>query len=575
MKYRLFFESPHKHLIRIEMALAASGDLPRQIRLSKWRPGRYELGPYIENIIDLQATTSSGTPLQVQKTAYNHWQVAPSGTETVTLQYKYHAIAPDAGASFFDERQVYINGVNLFLYDPARIDDPCEVTLELPGHYRIACGMQTEGNTLYAADFHELVDSPFIASPSLQHRAFQLDGTTHNLWFQGEVKPDFARIEHDFRLFGAAQIALFGDFPVPHYHYLFQIHNRHFYHGVEHQTSTVLAFGPGIKLMQPEMYQELLGLCCHELFHTWNVKAIRPADMVPYDYDNHNYSRLHYVTEGVTTYYGDLMLLKAGVWPLTEYLHVFNESILRKHYASNGRDHISLEDASFDSWLNGYKPGVPNRKISFYTKGCLAAFVLDYLIRRGSKNTRSLDTVMREMYQRFGKTGIGYTREDYKAIAEAHASISLDDYFSDYISGTLPMEPILQEAAAYFGLELVHRRVASTCERLWGFGIDEAPGNLVVKQIWEGSPAERHGLSLGDEIVAVNTLRAGLSNWEALLSYPDPSSSIELQVFRSDILQTITLQHDPHYHLERFMLVPLASPSLTQLANLTAWIQVG
>ena len=575
MNYRLSFPSPQQHLIQIEMDLPASGDAPQTVWLSKWRPGRYELGPYVENIGKVRAVTSSGQALPVTKTAYNHWEVAASGQEPVRLQYEYYAIALDAGGSYFGDEQVYLNGVNLFMYQPGRIDEPCEVVLELPADYQIATGMRQDGQTLYAADFHELVDSPLIASPSLQHYTIDFGTVRHHIWFQGEVKPDVTRMLEDFRRFGAAQIVLFGDFPVQEYHYLFQIHPRGYYHGVEHQSSTVLAFGPGFRFMQPEYYREVLGLCSHELFHTWNVKAIRPADMRPYDYDRMNYSRLHYVTEGVTTYYGDLMLLKGGVWSLEEFLEVFNESTLRKHYANDGRDHLSLEQASFDSWVNGYKPGVPNRKISFYTKGALAAFALDYLIRRGSRNARSLDSVMRELYERFGKTGLGYTRADYQGIAEAHAGVSLDDYFRDYISGTVPMEGLLAEAAAYFGLMLLPRMVRSTGERLMGMGVEESGKALLIKQLWEDGPAVLAGLSVGDELVAVNGYRVEAGGLDVLLAHHAEGSAYVVDVFRSDRLLRFTVPIHQGFHLERYMLVPQPDATPAQLENRARWTQIG
>jgi len=572
--YRLFFESPHQHFIRIEMDLPPSGQQGTEVMLSKWRPGRYEMGPYVENVVDVRAETRSGKPLAVHKSAYNHWVVEASGSESAVLHYRYHAVAPDAGASYFDAHQVYVNGVNLFMVRPGAIGEPCEVLLDLPDSFQIACGMSQSGKRLFARDFHELVDCPFIASPTLQHHAFQVCGVTHHLWFQGVVKPDWGRIEHDFKRFGEAQVTLFGGFPVTEYHYLFQIHFKPFYHGVEHANSTVLAFGPGLKLMQPDLYVELLGLCSHELFHTWNVKAIRPADMVPYDYDRPNYSRLHYVTEGVTTYYGDLMLLKSGVWTLEEFLDVFNSSVLAKHYANNGRNHISLEEASFDSWLNGYKPGVPNRKISFYTKGALAAFILDYRIRKSTGNKRSLDTVIRSMYEEFG-TGKGYTRQDYKRIAEHHAGEDLSDYFLDVIEGKGPLEEQLGEAAKYFGLELMQSRAGGNAEMRFGFVAEEQDRSVLVKQVHEGSPAARAGLVVGDELVSLQGLRVNAGNLEALLSHFKDEPSIQVNIFRADRLEQVELVKDSGYVTPKMVLLPANKLDEAQLKNRIAWMQVG
>jgi predicted metalloprotease with PDZ domain len=347
---------------------------------------------------------------------------------------------------------------------------------------------------------------------------------------------------------------------------------------VEHYNSTVIALGPGYRLMANDVYEELLGVSCHELFHTWNVKAIRPADMRPYDYDNENYSKLHYVTEGVTTYYGDLMLLKSGVWNLETYLRVFNNSVLKRHYGNNGRDHVTLEQASYDSWLVGYKSGVPNRKISFYTKGALAAFILDQQIREATGNARSLDTVMREMYQRFGKgeggqPPKGYTRDDYKSIAEAHAGRDFDRYFEEVISGTEPLEDRLRHAANYFGLELRQRNTFTGHGKYLGLQLETNGAAAKIKQVHEGSPADKAGLHPGDEIVAVNGLRAGSANLGQLLMHFRGDEQVRLHFFRYEKLQQATLEWD-EYETRVYMLVPQAHPSEAQLHNLIAWLRI-
>ncbi|MEM7037654.1 MAG: PDZ domain-containing protein, partial [Bacteroidota bacterium] len=331
------------------------------------------------------------------------------------------------------------------------------------------------------------------------------------------------------------------------------------------------ALGPGHRLMEKELYPELLGVSCHELFHTWNVKAIRPADMRPYFYDGENYSRLHYVTEGVTTYYGDLMLMKGGVWTLEEWLRVFNNSVLNRHYANDGHLHISLEHASFDSWLVQYQPGVPNRKISFYTKGCLAAFILDYRIRKATENRNSLDTVMQEMYERFGITETGYTKEDYKSIAEKHAGHNLDEYFERFISGTDPMEMSLAAAADYYGLRFGERQIVKSLDRDYGFTLDE---EVKVKQVWEGSPAMAAGLRPGDEIVALNDRRLTKGNRQQLAQYFEGRSGHVLHFFRNEELQRIEIARNPNWQRVLYMIGTLENPTDAQMRNREAWMQV-
>lgn len=563
-----------QNLISIEIPLSAS-EKATELHLPYWRPGRYERGVYIENICDVRATTNSGAKLKVIKTSSHHWKVEAS-KEDFRFQYAYYGIATDAGGSSISEDLLYINGVNLFMYQPGQIDQPCTLHLDIPEDFLVACGLPNEGNTFQATDFHQLVDAPLMASGNLQKVRIEVAGIIHNLWFHGDVELDLERkkLGDHFRKFGEAQVKLFGGFPVDEYHYLFLIHNFPAYHGVEHFNSTVIALGPGYRVMKGDMYNELLGVSCHELFHTWNVKAIRPLDMQPYDYEGANYSALHYVTEGVTTYYGDLMLLKSGVWNLDQYLLNFNNAILKRHYSNQGRNHISLEQASFDSWVNGYKAGIPNRKISFYTKGCLAAFILDYLIRASTDNARSLDTVMKEMYERFGKTGIGYRRQDYREIAEKHAGTSLGRYFKQVIADTAPLEPYLIEAADYFGMGVYPKTIANSFARDFGFLTDAGSPVLKVKQIYEGSPAADAGLRFNDELVAVGGIKAVGKDLGDLFDLFAEEDKVELTLFRENRLRTIHLKRNPEYVTPMYMLLPLENPNSDQLRNRKSWTQV-
>ncbi len=572
MDYILSRSRANQNLISIEIPLPANSE-STHLYAPYWRPGRYEKGLYIENFCDVCATTESGARLKVVKVTSHQWKVEPT-KEAFRFQYAYYAIATDAGGSAIQEDLLYINGVNLFMFQPGKIDEPCRLEIDLPDNFQVACGLKREGKTFLAEDFHQLVDAPLLASPDLKHQSFEVSGIMHHLWFYGEVRPDRTVLENHFTKFGEAQHKLFGDFPTEEYHYLFLIHSFPAYHGVEHYNSTVITLGPGHRVIHPDLYDELLGVSSHELFHTWNVKAIRPADMQPYNYEGPNYSRLHYVTEGVTTYYGDLMLMKSGVWSLERYLQNFNNAILKRHYANHGRNHISLEEASFDSWVNGYKAGIPNRKISFYTKGCLAAFILDFLIRSGTDNARSLDTVMREMYERFGKTGLGYRRQDYREIAEKHAGTSLGRYFKQVISGTVPLEPFLIDAAGYFGLGLYPQSISNSFVRDFGFLTDAGDPVIKVKQIYEDSPAAKAGLKINDELLAVGGIKAASKDLSQLFDYFSADTNLEVTLFRGNRLTTVTLRRDPEYVTPIFMLLPLENPTANQLKNRQAWMRV-
>ena len=341
------------------------------------------------------------------------------------------------------------------MYVPELMQKPLQMELILPEGYRVATAMKKgkekqEGNyyrhTLMATNFEELGDSPLIASPTLKHNAFVMDGIEFNLWIQGECKPDWAKIINDFFIFINDMVLMMKGSPVKEYHFLFQVLPYKFHHGVEHLASTVIAMGPSYNLMKDDLYNDFLGISCHELFHSWNIKTIRPVEMYPYDYTKENYSRLGYVYEGVTTYYGDYLLLRAGVFSEFEYLKAIQREV-QKHFDNFGRFNLSVADSSFDTWLDGYVSGIPFRKVSIYTEGSILAFITDMFIRKHTNNAKSLDDVMRVLYHDYALQGKPYSEADYKAIVEQVAGASFDDIWNNYINKAAELDKPFREAS--------------------------------------------------------------------------------------------------------------------------------
>ncbi|MBL0096926.1 MAG: hypothetical protein IPP46_10850 [Bacteroidetes bacterium] len=275
-------------------------------------------------------------------------------------------------------------------------------------------------NVLHAKDVHELLDSPFFAAKALHHRSYSVNDYVFHIWLYGEARPDWNKILHDFEAFTKVQLEMMHAFPVPEFHFLVLLLPFPFYHGVEHTASTVLALGPGYKLMQKEMYTDLLGVASHELFHVWNVKTLRPKDFVVYDYTRENYSRLGWVYEGFTTYYGDLFLARSGYFNTDEFFSEINQR-LQRHFDNYGRYNSSVAESSFDTWLDGYVPGAPARKTSIYDEGCLIALLLDLYIRRSSDGKHALDDLFKQLYHDFAPGGKGYRESDVLRLAISYS----------------------------------------------------------------------------------------------------------------------------------------------------------
>ena len=565
MQYIISAERPHAHYIDIEFIIDNINTEKLIVQLPAWRPGRYELGNFAKNVQKWAVFDSKGKELKFQKISKDKWEVETKGNKKISIKYNYYAAEINAGSSYLDEKQLYINPVNCCLFVPGRENEECTVELKIPKDYKIACSLKEKSkHVLVSVDYHELADSPLIASNTLQHNVFVLDGVEFNLWFQGECKPDWPKLISDFFVFINEQFVMMREFPVKVYHFLFQILPYKFYHGVEHKASTVIALGPSYKVMKDEVYNELLGVSSHELFHVWNVKTIRPADMMPYDYTKENYSRLGYVYEGVTTYYGDLLLFRSGVFSEFEYFKTVFEQ-LQKHFDNFGRGNLSVAHSSFDTWLDGYVAGVPNRKSSIYTEGCIIAFITDMLIRKQTNNERSLDDVMRQLNTGYAKQNKGYTDEDYMKLVEKTAGSPFDEFFTNYVYGAKSLEPVLKVALDHIGCELANARSKKYHETFYGFKTD---GNKITA-VYPDSIADQEGIHANDEIISINDIpvKNDFAEWSKYFS----GEKLRLRLISNNYIKEVSLTPGEAEYYKVWYIKKQSNPSTEQIAAFNSW----
>jgi predicted metalloprotease with PDZ domain len=311
---------------------------------------------------------------------------------------------------------------------------------------------------------------------------------------------------------------------------------------VEHKKNTVIAIGPGYSLNSGITYEDILGVSCHELFHTWNIKTIRPVEMQPYDLTKENYARTGYVYEGFTTYYGDKLLLSSGVFNVQQYFGTLQER-LTKHFHNVGRFNLSVAHSSWETWLDGYVPGAPYRKTNIYDEGNLVAFMLDVKILQATRHIKSLRDVCVLLYERFGKKATGYSEQDIIDLVNEVSGIDFSEFFKMYVYTPNDFEKPLREAFDYLGIEFIKGNSIQTCEHNFGFKVMDNGFFSKVTLVHPFSPAWKAGLFAGDEIMAVNNmmLKNNLNNW---LSYFLDNEEIQLHINSGDQMKTIALQKD-------------------------------
>lgn len=542
IKYILSQKNPASHYVYIDLFINDIKNDVVDLQLPAWRPGRYELGNFAKNIKRVDVFNEQNEVLNYTKLNKDHWQIETKGASSIKVTYSYYSAELNAGACYADVSQIYMNPVHCCMSVAGREKEEHVIELQIPDNYKIAASMKIEGKKMTAENYEELVDSPFFAASQIQSDYYEIAGVKFHLHFVGECKPDFEKLKKDFSAFTQKQIEFWGDFPVKEYHFLFQVLPTKFYHGVEHQKNTVIAIGPGFAINNGATYEDILGVSCHELFHTWNIKYIRPAEMLPYDLTKENYARTGYVYEGFTTYYGDKLLLSSGVFNTQQYLDTLQERLV-KHFHNFGRYNLSVAHSSWETWLDGYVPGSPYRKTNIYDEGNLIAFMLDVKIMQCTNNKKNLRNVCQLLYERFGKKNKGYTEQNIIELVNEVSGKDHSEFFKNYVYTPNDFETSLSECFDYLGIELIKQKSNSISEHLFGFKTIDNGAFARITLVAPYSPAWKAGLFAGDEILAINDVMIK-NNFNQWLQYFSESEEIKLTVNSAEKLKTLTLQKD-------------------------------
>lgn len=567
MNYTIELAPPLTHLLKISVEINTSPNSELELKLPIWRPGRYEAANYAKNIKSISFKDTKNRKLTYEKKNASAWLVK-STSEKIIATYEYYAHHLDAGNSWYDENQVYINFINCLLYTEEHLNEKCHLHCVFPTNYKIACGLnEFESFSLEAVNYHHLVDSPLIASPDMERFTFTSNGIPFSIWFQGAHNLVKEKVIEDFKKFTDYQIKTMEQFPEGDYHFLNQITNYKHYHGVEHGNSTVICIGPGNILNSESLYSEFLGVSSHELFHAWNILKIRPKELMPYDFSQPPVFPSGYVAEGFTTYYGDLFLVRSGVFDGSWYLNELNK-LFTRHFHNYGRLNNSVIDSSIDLWIDGYQPSAPHKKSSIYVEGAMIALTLDLLIRGNTNNAKSLDDVMRLLWVKHGKVQAGYSKEDVQEVCEQINGGELKEYFHDFVYGTADKTVLVNELLNAVGCQLSITANDSFLEGTVGIKIAFINGSYIVHSIAPNSVGESF-FSMKDKIIAINGMTV---NDEVLKSLQ--GSILEVEIERNSEPQVINLDVSHSQYFNKYAIEKVKNPSDRQKDSFKNWLNV-
>jgi len=569
--YRVRFADLNRHLFEIECRISDPAQ-QQQLRLPAWIPGSYLLRDYARHVVSIEAHCDEGRPA-LSKTDSSTWLVE-GARGILVVRMRVYALDLSVRGAYLDGQRAYLNGTCVFLMVGGREQEPVEVTLELPqdpraSAWRVGTSMSrvevdARGFGRYVArDYDDLIDHPIEIS-DFAEASFVAADVPHTLIVAGRHDADLDRVVTDLRQLCETQLEFFGA-PAPFDHYIFlALAVEKGYGGLEHRASSSLVFDPGdlprpAEPGVPREYQRFLSLCSHEYFHAWHIKQLKPAAFSPYRLNERNYTRLLWVFEGITSYYQDLMLLRADLIGREAYLDRLAQQLTRV-YRTPGRAVQTLADASFDAWDKLYKPepNSVNATVSYYTKGALVALALDLTVRRATGSSASLDRVLKALWSQYGRLGRGLGEDDFERVAADVSGVPLQPFFDQAIRST--EDPPLAELLASFGIELEltaaagpqdlgGRAARRQGERPLSLGVtvkDSAAG-LELGAVLNGGPAEAAGLIAGDQLVAIGGYRVDAASLPRRLARHEAGEVVPVVFFRrNELMQTeLTLADAP------------------------------
>jgi predicted metalloprotease with PDZ domain len=412
------------------------------------------------------------------------------------------------------------------------------------------------------------VDSPFVFCRELATETYNNKGVDFRISFIGLQEVPWERVLNDFQKFTKRQLKDFKHFPSKTFHFINIITPYSHYHGVEHRASTVIVLGPNYKIFE-SYYDELLGISSHELYHVWNVKSIRSVDLWPYDYSRENLSTMGYLCEGITTYMGDFYLMQSGVWSPEKYLREL-EVLIQKHIDNLGRVNSSLAESSYDTWLDGYVAGAPNRKVSIYNEGALFAFITDIFIRSQTQGKKTIKDVMHTLYHQFFLKNQGVTDENFIQIVEEAANETpFREIFQELVYKRVSYEARIIEALEGLGFDLELEDNPEPISARLGIKTTHENGFARINTILTGSDGDLAGLSIGDKIMAINDFVVNNDFEQWINHFKD--EMLHVIVNRQGRVLQLEIPNSNINYFKRARIVPLAIPSGLSLRVYSYW----
>ncbi|MFM9944131.1 MAG: M61 family metallopeptidase [Bacteroidia bacterium] len=562
--YKVSFPKPETHYVQIEMELSNPSGTFTDFVMPVWTPGSYKVREFSRNVSVFAAFEN----LKIEKQNKNTWRVHfKNGVKKIKISYQVYTFEYGVRTSYLDVFQAFLHGGSVFMYANGYQQHQCRIVIDKPNDWKhITVALPALASNTFMADNYDLLaDSPFaLGNHDIIY--FEVAGVKHRVAMLGEGNYDAEKIKTDFKKIIEKEVAMMGDHPSPEYVVFIQ-NVESGGGGLEHlnsQTSVIQRWA----YSNETKYKSFLSLIAHEYFHLWNVKRIRPIELGPFDYTKENYTKMLWVVEGITSYYDDLFIKRCDIYKEEEYLNIVATAINKMENLPGGKVQ-SLAESSFDAWIKFYWPdeNSDNATISYYQKGMLAAMVVDLEIIKRTNGKKKLDDVMRYLYTEYYKTKKrGFTEEEFAKALETIAGSSFKDLLNEviYTTNAIPFGNYL----AYVGLELKNQ---SSTKMPLGINTKLENGKTMVKFVEVNRPASKAGLSVNDEIIAINGYRVN-GDIDEFTSRFKEGVEVEMVVSRTGKLITLKIkpEKDPTVN---YKVIKIEKPSEEQKVLFDFWIK--
>ncbi|MBG6234735.1 putative metalloprotease with PDZ domain [Pedobacter sp. CAN_A7] len=516
MVFTIAMDNPASGIYQAELRCEGLKEGQNDFKMPVWMPGYYQIMNYADDVQNMTIKDLKGNTIPWERANHNTWRVYNKQQSTLLITYHVKTSRSFVATNYLNADRGFIAPTGMFLHVADRLNVPVTVNLKLsPGWGKVATGLEKikgKAFSFYAPDFDVLYDSPMLMGNIEEFPSFSVRGVPH--YFIAYKPGDFDKVEfmQSLKKVIEAAVDVIGEIPFKDYTFIGIGPGGG---GIEHLNSTAVAFSGSKALNTPEGRKTVLSFLGHEYFHHYNAKRIRPIELGPFDYDNGSRTNMLWVAEGVTTYYDEMLLRRAGLESSEDILKNFQFSI-KAYESSPGRFFQSVSQASYDTWSDGpfgRTGDEVNKTISYYQKGPVLAMMLDFKIRHETLNKKTLDDVMRALYFNFyKKLNRGYTEAEFKTVCEQVAGVKLDEFFSYvYTVGT----PDYKKYLAYAGLDI--DLTPKIVPGAW-LGVKAAVKNgaLSITEVeWE-SPAWKEGIRRNSVIVAINGAPASLEKLDSI-----------------------------------------------------------